>query len=115
MLEEAAGTGLPAGLEGEAGPVSPIGLVTVPAWHENAGTSMLPRSYQDLLEIASDAGRPLKAGQFAAAAGLDTGRAKVEALRSKVKRLAVRGWLAEAPGGLFTPADHAGESGKPEQ
>jgi hypothetical protein len=28
----------------------------------------------------------------------------VEGLRSKLKRLAVRGWLAEEPGGLSLPA-----------
>jgi len=87
----------------------------VPPWHEGADASGLPRSYQDLLEVAADAGRPLKAAQFAAAAGLGTDRAKVEALRSKLKRLAGRGWLAEQPGGLFTlpSREVAGETLKP--
>ena len=60
-------------------------------------------------------GRPLRAGQIAAAAGLGTDKAKVEGLRSKLKRLAERGWLAEDAGpGLFTlPArDGCGGSGK---
>ena len=39
---------------------------------------------------------PLRAGQIAAAAGLSTDKAKVEGLRSKLKRLAERGWLADA-------------------
>jgi hypothetical protein len=68
---------------------------------------VLPRSYQDLLEVAADAGRPLRAGEFAAVAGLATGKAKVEGLRSKLKLLAARGWLAGEPGGLFTLPDHA--------
>ena len=55
---------------------------------------MLPQSYQDLLEVAADAGRPLRAGEFAAAAGLGADKAKVESLRSKLKLLAWRGWLA---------------------
>ena len=76
---------------------------------------MLPRSYQDLLEVAADAGRPLRAGEFAAAAGLGTGKVKVEGLRSKLKLLAGRGWLAGAPGGLFTLPDHAGKTVKPGQ
>ena len=76
---------------------------------------MLPRAYQDLLEVAADAGRPLRAGEFAAAAGLSTEKAKVEGLRSKLRLLAERGWLAPAPGGLFTLNDHAGETGKPGQ
>ena len=74
---------------------------------------MLPRAYQDLLEVAADAGRPLRAGEFAAAAGLATDKAKVEGMRSKLKLLAGRGWRAGVPGGLFTPPDHAGKSVKP--
>ena len=80
----------------------PIGAVTVPPWQEGAEASVLPRAYQDLLEVAADAGRPLRAGEFAAAAGLGTDKAKVEGVRSRLKLLAARGWLAEVPGGLFT-------------
>ena len=92
---------------------SPAGAVTVPPWQEGAEASVLPRSYQDLLEVAADAGRPLRAGEFAAAAGLATDKAKVEGLRSKLKLLASRGWLAGVPGGLFTLPDHAGKAAKP--
>ncbi len=73
---------------GEPRPASPAGSVTVPPWQEGAEASVLPRSYQDLLEVAADAGRPLRAAEFAAAAGLGTDRAKVEGLRSKLKLLA---------------------------
>jgi len=62
-----------------------------------------------------DAGRPLRAAEFAAATGLATAKAKVEGLRSKLKLLAARGWLAGVPGGLFTLPDHAGETPKPGQ
>ncbi len=85
----------------------------MPPRQEGAGASVLPRAYQDLLDMAADAGRPLRAGEFAAAAGLATDKAKVEGVRSKLKLLAARGWLAAAPGGLFILADHAGESAKP--
>ena len=71
---------------------------------------MLPGPYQDLLEVAADAGRPLRAGEFAAAAGLSTDKAEVEGLRSKLKLLAARGWLAPVADGLFTLPDHAGET-----
>ena len=98
---------------GEPRPASPAGAVAVPPWQEGAEASVLPRSYQDLLEVAADAGRPLRAGEFAAAAGLATDKAKVEGLRSKLKLLAARGWLAGAPGGLFTLPDHAGKAAKP--
>jgi hypothetical protein len=116
VLEEPVGTGLSgdAGTPAERpGPGSAAGLVTVPPWHEGSGAPVLPQSYQDLLEVAADAGRPLRAAEFAAAAGVATDKAKVEGLRSKLKRLAVRGWLAEEPGGLFTLPDHTGKTAKP--
>jgi hypothetical protein len=65
-----AAAGLPAGQDGrptgEARPGSPIGAVTVPPWQEGAEAWVLPRAYRDLLEVAADAGRPLRAGEFAA-------------------------------------------------
>ena len=88
-----------------AGPVRrPVvaGVLAVPPWRAGLEASVLPRDYRDLLEVAEDAGRPLRAAQIAAAAGLSTDRGKVEALRSKLKRLVERGWLAEEAGaGLF--------------
>jgi hypothetical protein len=117
VLEEPAAAEPPAGQNGrpagKPGPASPIGAVTVPPWQEGSQASVLPQSYQDLLEVAADAGRPLRAAEFAAAAGLGTDRAKVEGLRSKLKLLAARGWLAGVPGGLFTLPDHSGKAVKP--
>ncbi len=81
---------------------SPIGVATVPPWRPGLAQSVLPPSYQDLLEVLADAGRPMRAGSIAAAAGLSTGKSAVEGLRSKLKRLAGRGWLAEDGPGLFT-------------
>ena len=89
--------------------------MTVQPWQEGTGASVLPQAYQDLVEVAADAGRPLRAAEFAAATGLSTAKAKVEGLRSKLKLLAARGWLAGVPGGLFTLPDHAGETQKPGQ
>jgi hypothetical protein len=79
-----------------------IGVVTVPAWRAGLDASVLPRDYRDLLEVTEDAGRPVRAAQIAAAAGLSTRRGKVESLRGKLKRLVERGWLAEDAPGLFT-------------
>ena len=118
VLEEppAADTaGQDGGPGGKPGPASPIGAVTVPPWREGTEASVLPQAYQDLVEVAADAGRPLRAGEFAAATGQSTEKAKVEGLRSKLKLLAARGWLAGVPGGLFTLPDHAGETPKPGQ
>jgi hypothetical protein len=111
VLEEPAVAEPPAGRVGrpdwETPAASPIGAVTVPPWQEGSEASVLPQSYQDLVEVAADAGRPLRAREFAAAAGLGTDNAKVEGLRSKLKLLAARGWLAGVPGGLFVLPDHA--------
>lgn len=93
-----------------------IGVVTVPAWRAGLEVSVLPQGYRDLLEVAEDAGRPLRAGQIAAAAGLSTDRGKVETLRAKLKRLAERGWLAEEAGLFALPARNGngvGEAVKP--
>ena len=89
--------------------------MTVPPWQEGTEASVPPASYRDLLEVAEDAGRPLRAAEFAVATGLSTDKAKVEGLRSKLKLLAERGWLAAVPGGLFTLPDHAGETANPGQ
>jgi len=119
VLEEPAAAEPPAGqhggLAGPPRPASPVGAVTVPPWQDGTEASVLPRAYQDLLEVAADAGRPLRAAEFAIAAGLATDKAKVEGLRSKLKLLAARGWLAAVPGGLFTLNDHAGKTVKPGQ
>jgi hypothetical protein len=60
--------------------------------------SVLPQDYRDLLEVAEDAGRSLRAAQIAATAGLSTDRGNAEALRAKLKRLVERGWLDEEAG-----------------
>jgi hypothetical protein len=96
----------------------PVTGLAVPPWRAGLEVSVLPQDYRDLLEVAEDAGRPLRAGQIAAAAGLSTDRGKVETLRAKLKRLVERGWLAEEAGpGLFALPAHAGnglgEAAKP--
>jgi len=86
-----------------SGHLSPVGVLAVPPWRAGLAASALPQAYRDLLEVVEDAGRPLRAGQIAA--GLSSDKSKVEGLRSKLKRLAERGWLAEEAGpGLFALA-----------
>ncbi|HEV3287842.1 MAG TPA: hypothetical protein VG123_02495 [Streptosporangiaceae bacterium] len=99
-----------------SGHLSAVGVLAVPPWRAGLEASALPEAYRDLLEVLEDASRPLRAGQIAAAAGLGTDKAKVEGLRSKLKRLAGRGWLAEEAGpGLFGLAarNGTGEAAKP--
>ena len=98
------------------GNLSPAGVLAVPPWRPGLEVSALPEAYRDLLEVAEDAGGPLRAGQIAAAAGLSTDKAKVEGLRAKLKRLVERGWLAEEAGpGLFELAarNGTGQAAKP--
>jgi hypothetical protein len=107
---------IPDGAAARAGHVPAVGVLAVPPWRPGLAATMLPQAYRDLLEVAEDAGRPLRAAQIAAAAGLSTDKAKVEGLRSKLKRLAERGWLTEEAGpGLFGLAarNGTGQAAKP--
>jgi len=114
---EASPTVMPDGVAASRpGHPSAVGVLAVPPWRPGLDAKVLPESYRDLLEVAEDAGRPLRAVQIAAAAGLSTDKAKVEGLRAKLKRLAERGWLTEGAGpGLFglPSRDGTGEAVKP--
>ena len=70
---------VPAGSRPAGGP--PIGAVTVPPWRPGLAQSVLPPSHQDLLEVLTDAGRPLRAKSIAAAAGLSIDKPKIEGPR----------------------------------
>ncbi|MEB8337592.1 hypothetical protein [Streptomyces endophyticus] len=80
----------------------------VPLWREGLGWSVLSVDYQRILTVLADRRRlhqgPLTCQEMAALFGLDAVPAKVEALRSKAKRLVARGWLAERQPGRFTLA-----------
>ncbi|WP_327672705.1 MULTISPECIES: hypothetical protein [unclassified Streptomyces] len=80
----------------------------VPVWREGLGWSVLSVDYQRILQVLADRHRlhqgPLTCQEMAALFGLDAVPAKVEALRSKAKRLVARGWLAERQPGRFTLA-----------
>jgi hypothetical protein len=85
----------------------------VPVWREGLDRSALPVDYQRILQVLADRCRlgqgPLTCQEMAALFGMDVVPARVEALRSKAKRLVARGWLAEPAPGRFTPV--AGVSG----
>ena len=80
----------------------------VPVWSEGLDWSVLSVDYQRILRLGADRARlgqgPVTCQEMAAAFGMDAVPAKVEALRSKAKRLVARGWLAEPAPGRFTPA-----------
>ena len=88
----------------------------VPVWREGLAWSALSVDYQRILQVAGDRVRlgqgPLTCQEMAALFGMDVVPARVEALRSKAKRLVARGWLAEPASGRFTLAqDVAGPGG----
>ncbi|MFJ2847806.1 hypothetical protein ACIPD2_40325 [Streptomyces griseofuscus] len=81
----------------------------VPVWREGLAWSVLSVDYQRILQVLAGRARlrqgPLTCQEMAAAFGMDVVPAKVEALRSKAKRLVARGWLAERQPGQFTLVD----------
>jgi hypothetical protein len=80
----------------------------VPVWREGLAWSVLSVDYQRILEALADRHRlhqgPLTCQELAVMFGMDVVPARVEALRSKAKRLVARGWLAERQPGRFTLA-----------
>ncbi|MEV0641302.1 hypothetical protein AB0I77_41545 [Streptomyces sp. NPDC050619] len=84
-----------------AGVGSPVGVRLVPVWSAELDAGVLPSSYRDIVEVLGDAVRPMRAHQLCAALGLSTDKNKVEGLRSKLKRLVERDWIAELEPGLF--------------
>lgn len=87
----------------------------VPVWREGLAWSAVSVDYQHILQALSDRDRlhqgPLTCQEMAVMFGLDAVPAKVEALRSKAKRLVARGWLAEPAPGRFMLAKAAAARG----
>ncbi|MCF3182043.1 hypothetical protein IPZ70_19135 [Streptomyces polychromogenes] len=90
----------------------------VPVWRAGPAPSVLSVDYQRILQALADRGRldqgTLTCQELADSFGMEMVSAKVEALRSKAKRLVARGWLAEPMPGRFTLAEGvAGPGGGP--
>ncbi|MFE7128293.1 hypothetical protein [Streptomyces sp. NPDC057617] len=88
----------------------------VPVWREGLAWSVLSVDHQRILTALGDRDRlhqgPLICQELVVLFGMDAVPAKVEALRSKAKRLVAQGWLAERQPGRFTlAASVAGRSG----
>jgi len=99
---------------GSSGSAKPKSMV--PMWRAGLAWSALSVDYQRILQALADRNRlgrgPLACQEMAACFGLDPVPAKIEALRSKAKRLVARGWLVESSPGRFTLAkDVAGQAG----
>ncbi|KUN75539.1 hypothetical protein AQJ64_42010 [Streptomyces griseoruber] len=78
----------------------------VPHWQAGLAPTVLAPDYQQIMDVlaggSASCEKAMDCRQLAAAVGLEPVPAKVEGVRSKAKRLAVRGWLAEERPGLFS-------------
>ncbi|GGY99502.1 hypothetical protein GCM10010300_49290 [Streptomyces olivaceoviridis] len=87
----------------------------VPHWQEGLAPTVLAPGYQRIMDVLAGGtgthGEAMDCRQLAAIVGLEPVPAKVEGVRSKAKRLAARGWLAQESPGLFSvPVARAGGS-----
>jgi hypothetical protein len=87
----------------------------VPHWEEGLAPAVLAPDYQRIMDVLAGGngmrGEAMDCRQLAAGLGLEPVPAKVEGVRSKAKRLAARGWLAEERPGLFSvPVGRGGGS-----
>jgi hypothetical protein len=108
------GTGVPvtagSGLRGVVDPgARVVGAIMVPYWREGLPVEVLPDVYRDIVEVITDAGKPMQAKQVVPRIGLPAVTAKIEGTRGKLKRLVERGWLTEAEPGQFTVAHPGGD------
>ncbi|GAA2350482.1 hypothetical protein GCM10010431_87670 [Streptomyces kunmingensis] len=81
-----------------------VGVLSVPHWRPGMDTNVLPKIYQNIVEVVRDAPGPVRAKQVVPRIGLPAEVGKIEGTRGKLKRLVARGWLVEGDPGLFTPA-----------
>lgn len=73
-----------------------------PIWRAELSAEALPDYYQPLFAQLLASPEPVRCGQVAMALGFDLVPKNVEGVRSKLKRLAERGWAIEQAPGLFT-------------
>jgi putative heme degradation protein len=85
-----------------SGSASPIGILLIPERGGRVSLTDLPVDYRDILEILARAEGPLRARDVAAAVGLGESSLKAEGMRSKLNRLAQRGWASKTAEGRFT-------------
>ncbi|MEU9744478.1 hypothetical protein [Streptomyces niveus] len=115
LAEPRGGEPLPPGVAAGERPVRVTVAVpgsVVPHWQEGLAPTVLAPDYQRIMDVLAGGngthGDAMDCRQLAAAIGLEPVPAKVEGVRSKAKRLAARGWLAEERPGLFSvPAARA--------
>jgi uncharacterized coiled-coil protein SlyX len=88
-----------------------VGVQTVTAWRKGMTSVDLPPVYRDIVDVVDDAPEAVQAKQIVPRIGLPAQTSKIEATRSKLKRLVERGWLAEQTPGQFTVSAHRAAAG----
>ncbi|MEU6656179.1 hypothetical protein ABZ904_44330 [Streptomyces sp. NPDC046900] len=80
----------------------------VPVWRQGSDWSVVSVDYHRIVQVLADRARlgqgPLTCQEMAAVFGMEVVPTRVEALRSKAKRLVARGRLTEPAPGRFTLA-----------
>ncbi|WP_371658304.1 hypothetical protein [Streptomyces sp. NBC_00280] len=87
-------------------PRSVVAGSTVPHWGENAVAQVLAPEYQQILRVlaALEAAGGMRVKQILAGLRWEATPTRVEGVRSRVKRLAARGWAAEVAPNVFASA-----------
>lgn len=75
--------------------------VRLPVWGPGLGGDALPAHYRALFAFVVGAGEPVRCQVVARGLGFGPSPSRVEAVRSKLKRLVERGWVVESVPGLF--------------
>ncbi|PWI05184.1 hypothetical protein DIZ27_40865 [Streptomyces sp. NWU339] len=90
-----------AGRDGE--PARPGSVV--PLWREGLSAAVLAPEYRQVMGLLAErrttGGQPLNCREITCLLGLEVVPAKIEGVRSKLKRLAARGWAHEPAPGRF--------------
>jgi hypothetical protein len=77
-------------------------VLAVPPRERDIDETVLPADYQRIMDVVRRADGPVMVKQVCGELGIALESARSEALRSKLNRLAERGWLRQLADGKFT-------------
>jgi hypothetical protein len=77
-------------------------VLAVPQREQGMDEMVLPADYQRIMDVVRRADGPVMVKQVCGELGISLEPARSEALRSKLNRLAERGWLRKLADGKFT-------------
>ncbi|MFK4106691.1 hypothetical protein ACI2L1_42930 [Streptomyces sp. NPDC019531] len=84
-----------------AGQVAGRAVLLVPQCERSADEAVLPADYQRIMDVMRRADTPVMVKQVCVELGISSEPARSEAMRSKLNRLAERGWLRKLADGKF--------------